>query len=194
MCVKCEPESKKHIDRHRNITSPNTHRETGTDHSTLHTKAAGRATTHMSIRNRTRERKYSHGRNNGMQKQSHTKRRPTRKQATHRPAQEHHTTSLTHTLSKQAEAAGRVGQALGFRGVLYKAQQRGADPANQGAARWSAAWRARQGSGNMLATMLAKGTLWACCAVGSQPQSPSCETCSYMARCVKMCRRCRPRS
>jgi hypothetical protein len=37
----------------------------------------------------------------------------------------------------------------------------------------------------MLATMLAKGMLWACCAVGSQPQSHSCATCSYIARCVR---------
>ena len=55
----------------------------------------------------------------------------------------------------QAKAAGRAGRALGFRGVLYKAQQRGVAPAQQGAARWGAAWRARQGSG--------KPTCWQQC-------------------------------
>ena len=43
-----------------------------------------------------------------------------------------------------------------FLGVLYKAQQRGAAPAQPGAARRVAAWRAGNGSGNMLGTMLAK--------------------------------------
>jgi hypothetical protein len=42
------------------------------------------------------------------------------------------------------------------------------------------------GSGNMLATMLADRTLWACCAVGSHPQSHSRAACTYIARCLRV--------
>jgi hypothetical protein len=56
-------------------------------------------------------------------------------------------------------AVGRAERALGSRGVLYQAQKEGARPAQQGAAWWVATWQARQGSGNMLATVLAKKTL-----------------------------------
>ena len=86
----------------------------------------------------------------------------------------------------QAKAAGRAGRALGLRSVLYRAHQEGAAPAQQGAAEWNVTWQAWQGSGSMLATMLANKTLlgllhsWFAAAVAFVQGG--------FARCRKTCR------
>ena len=105
-----------------------------------------------------------------------------------------HHLSLTHTL--KAGGGGRAGRAgIGISRRFVPKRSRGARTRHIRVQRGGVQ---HDGQGKAVATCWQqcwqKGRCGPAVRWGSQPQSPSCETCSYMARCVKMCRRCRPRS
>ena len=73
---------------------------------------------------------------------------------------QHPTHTHTHTYTTQAKAAGRARRALGFCGVLFKAQQRARGPGTAGSSEVGCGMAGKAcGSGNMLAKLLAKRML-----------------------------------
>eukprot|EP00326_Haptolina_ericina_P006620 CAMPEP_0181222238 /NCGR_PEP_ID=MMETSP1096-20121128/29853_1 /TAXON_ID=156174 ORGANISM="Chrysochromulina ericina, Strain CCMP281" /NCGR_SAMPLE_ID=MMETSP1096 /ASSEMBLY_ACC=CAM_ASM_000453 /LENGTH=195 /DNA_ID=CAMNT_0023314973 /DNA_START=185 /DNA_END=772 /DNA_ORIENTATION=+ len=74
--------------------------------------------------------------------------------------------TLHSTQTAQAQAGGRTGRALGSWGVLYREHQKGAAPAQQGAARRGAAWQAWWGSGSLMENKQENSRLFACCTAG----------------------------
>ena len=152
-------------------------------HSTSHTKAAGRATTHMSIRNRIREHKQSNGRNNAEATAYQATSNPKARGASTGTGASHTQHTHTHNAGESGQA-GRASLGISRRPVYSAAEGHGPGIAGSSKVKCGMAGKARQWqhAGNNVGK---RGMLWACCAVDSQPQSRSRATCSYIARCSR---------